>query len=248
MTFTIIVPTIYGQMLVNRHDINQSEALIKTGMAIDCDEIEALGRLIPNGGGVVDVGANVGTYTLRFARAVGSRGWVHAFEPQRPIFHMLAGSVALGGYTNVVCHQLVVGARTGKVELPQFDYSKPLNFGSVEFGPGQMEALDQERKYDPERVEYVPVMPLDSWDYPRLDLLKIDVEGMERAVLDGAIMTLERCRPIVHVEFWKSDREAIRWHLERTGYTVLASDMNFLAIPPERMPESLGTLREIWKS
>src|ERR1700728_65305 len=98
MPFTVLVPTAYGQMLVNRYDVNQTNALFKTGFAVDHAEIALLTQVLQLLGSdltVVDVGANFGTYTLALARCVGARGKVHAFEPQRTIFHMLAGSVAL---------------------------------------------------------------------------------------------------------------------------------------------------------
>ena len=146
--FTIIVPTAYGQMLVNRHDINQTNALVKTGHAVDHTEIVLLTHVMQLLGTdltVLDVGANFGTYTLAFARNVGAHGKVHAFEPQRVLFHMLAGSVALNSLTNVFCHHLAVGDREGSVEIPQFDYSQPLNFGSIEFTAEQHEPLNQLR-------------------------------------------------------------------------------------------------------
>ena len=62
--FTTIVPTVYGQMMLNRYDINQTTALFKTGKAIDHDEIALLTRVLrmlgPNPT-VLDIGANFGT-------------------------------------------------------------------------------------------------------------------------------------------------------------------------------------------
>src|SRR5215472_8442470 len=83
-------------------------------------------RLCGNDLTAIDVGANVGTHALAFARAVGSLGAVHAFEPQRIIFNMLCGSIALNSH----CYNMAVGDRQGSIEIPQFDYSKPLSFGS----------------------------------------------------------------------------------------------------------------------
>jgi hypothetical protein len=137
VSFAAIVPTAYGQMLVNRYDINQTNALFKTGMAIDHGEIKMLAKLLDKGRPdpvVIDVGANFGTYTLAFASYVGPRGRVYAFEPQRLIYYMLAGSVALNSLTNVHCFNVAVGDHEDLIDVPQFDYSKPMNFGSVEFG------------------------------------------------------------------------------------------------------------------
>src|SRR5688500_20103795 len=98
--YTLVVPTHYGQMLVNRHDINQTASLIKRGVAIDHGDISILAAIVhllgPNAV-VADIGANFGAYSLALAPLVGPAGKIHAFEPQRIIFNMLAGSVALNG-------------------------------------------------------------------------------------------------------------------------------------------------------
>jgi FkbM family methyltransferase len=225
-------------MLVNRHDINQTNALFKTGMAIDHAEIVLLSQVLQLLGTdltVLDVGANFGTYTLGLAPFVGLNGKVHAFEPQRIIFNMLAGSIALGPLTNVFCHHLALGDREGILEIPQFNYDQPLNFGSIEFTPEQREPLHQPRGHDPNRFETVPLATLDSFAFPRVDLLKIDAEGMETQVLLGASETLHRCRPVLYLEFLKSDKEALRQHVLALDYAVHENGINFLCIPKEKI-------------
>ena len=234
--FTIIVPTAYGQMLLNRHDINQTNALVKTGLAVDHNDIALLAQLIPLLGTdvtVLDIGANFGVFTLALARCVGPRGKVHAFEPQRVLFHMLAGSVALNSLTNVFCHHLAVGDREGSVEIPQFDYSQPLNFGSIEFTAEQREPLNQQRRHDPARAEYVALSTIDRLALPQVHLMKIDAEGMELQVLIGAAQTLRRCRPVLYLEFLKSDKAALRQFVTGLQYDVHENGINFLCIPAE---------------
>jgi len=234
--FTVIIPTAYGQMLVNRHDINQTNALFKTGIAIDHNEIAMLAQVLQLLGTdltVIDVGANFGTYTLGLAQCVGARGKVHAFEPQRIIFNMLAGSVALNSLTNVFCHHMALGNHEGKLEIPQFDYSQPLNFGSIEFTPEQCEPLNQPRGHDPERVEYVPLTTLDRLDFPKVHLVKIDAEGMELQVVEGATETIRRCRPVLYVEYLKGDKLALRRFISELQYEVHENGINFLCIPAE---------------
>jgi len=234
--FTIVLPTLYGQMLVNRHDINQTDALFKTGMAVDHAEIILLAQILQLLGTdltVIDVGANFGTYTLALARYVGMRGKVHAFEPQRTIFHMLAGSVALNSLTNVICHHLALGECEGRLEIPQFDYSQPLNFGSIEFTAEQGEPLHQPRRHDPLDVDYVPLTTLDRFEFERVHLMKIDAEGMEMRVLEGAAATLRRCRPVLYLEFLKSDKPALHSYVAALDYAIYENGINFLCIPTE---------------
>ena len=236
--FTAIVPTAYGQMMVNRYDINQTMALLTTGKAIDHDEIALLTRVLrmlgPNPT-VLDIGANFGTYSLALAAVVGPSGKVQAFEPQRLIYNLLVGSVALDSLTNVYCHNVALGDREGRVEIPQYDYNRPMNFGSVEFTGEQSEHLAQARGHDPAKAEFVPLTTIDALDFPKADLMKIDVEGMELQVLQGGRQTIGRCRPVLFVEHLKNDREKLRKAILSLDYVVYQKErgMNFLCVPTE---------------
>jgi len=248
--FTIIVPTTYGQMIVNRHDITETNFLFKKGFSLVHSEIVFLTnvlRLCGNNLTVVDVGANVGTHALAFARVVGPQGTVHAFEPQRIIFNMLCGSVALNSITNLYCYNMAVGDRQESIEIPQFDYTQPLNFGSIEFGPRQREVLSQPRRHDPNRVEFVPLTTLDHFAFKRVDLMKIDAEGMELQVLDGAAETIRRCQPVLYVEFVKVDADALRERIVACGdYSVYKNKSNYLCVP-SRLSDQLRALRESYR-
>lgn len=236
--FTVVVPTVYGQMMVNRHDVNQTGALFKTGRAIDHDEIAMLARMLPSLGTgltVLDVGANFGTYSIALSAVAGPAGKVHAFEPQRLIYNLLVGSVALNALTNVYCHNVALGDREGRVEIPQYDYDRPMNFGSIEFGGTQQEALPQAAGHDPSRAEFVTLMTVDRFEFPQVHLMKVDVEGMELQVLRGAAETVRRCRPLLFVEHLKNDREALRRAIAEMDYVVYQKEkgINFLCVPTE---------------
>jgi FkbM family methyltransferase len=243
--FTIVVPTVYGPMLVNRHDINQTNILFKTGHAYDHKEICMLAQLLPALGTdltVLDVGANFGTYTMALARSVGPNGKIHAFEPQRLIFNLLVGSVALNSLTNVYCHNVALGNREDRIEIPQYDYNQPLNFGSVEFTPEQGEPLTQTRGHDPAKTEFVPLTTIDRFEFPQVHLIKIDVEGMELQVLQGSAQTLRRCRPVICAEHTKGSRESIQQEILKYDYTIYPIGMSLLCIPTELNSRIVSTV------
>jgi FkbM family methyltransferase len=173
-------------MLYNRHDVHIGRSLELYGEWAE-SELELLGLFLTAGDLVLDVGANVGTHTVFFARRVGAGGRVHAFEPQRIVFQTLCANVALNSLTNVHAHQAAVGRAAGTARLPPIDYHQAANFGGV--------ALDGVTE-----GESVPVMSLDELDLPRCKLLKMDVEGMELAALEGARSLIERCRPMIYLE------------------------------------------------
>ena len=150
---------------------------------------------------------------------------------------MLAGTMALNGITNVYCHNVALGDSEGRVEIPQFDYNQLLNFGSIEFGERQTEVLSQQRGNDQTKVEYVRLATLDSFNLTSVHLIKIDAEGMEMQVLEGSTQTIQNNRPVMYIEFIKSDREALEKKLAGHGYDVHVNGINLICIPRERSAE-----------
>ncbi len=237
--FAVTVPTAYGPMILHRFDDAQGVPGFRGGLAMAHREIRLLARMLQSCGSntvFIDIGSNVGYFSIALAKVVGPLGKIHAFEPQRIIFNMFAGSVALNALLNVYCYNMALGDHEGKVEIPQFDYFSAMSFGSVEFGPEQREKLAQERRHDPARVEFVPLTTLDRFDSRQVDVLKIDAEGMEMDIFRGAQATIARCRPIIFVEFLKVDKDALKAYLTSLGYTVGdAGGFNYLAFPNERV-------------
>jgi hypothetical protein len=126
--YTIVVPSKYGQMMVNRYDTNQTNALIKTGASLDENEIAILREialLMPPGAVFVDVGANFGFYSLALAQTLkASGGKVIAIEAQRIIYNMVCGSVALNSIENLFVYHLAVGHEVGFIAIPKLDYNQ----------------------------------------------------------------------------------------------------------------------------
>jgi FkbM family methyltransferase len=150
-------------------------------------ELQLLGALLKPGDIALDVGANLGTHAVFFAQKVGPTGAVFAFEPQRVMHQLLSTNATLNGITWLKTFHAAVGAEPGALVVPDIDYASPGNFGGLRLG-----TWDQ--------GETVPVFTLDALGLERCALLKIDVEGMEGAVLDGARQLLNTTRPMVFFE------------------------------------------------
>jgi FkbM family methyltransferase len=178
----------HGLFMYNRNDQFVGRGLDLYGQWCEF-EIQLLRQFIKPGDTVIDAGANIGTHAIAFADLVGPTGRVHAFEPQRRNFHMLAGNVALNALDNVVCHQQAVGDADREIALPPLPPPDvPFNFGALSLS---RVAADGER---------VPLVTLDSLQLSACRLIKIDTEGMEPQVLDGARDLIGRCRPLLYVE------------------------------------------------
>lgn len=186
-----IVVTKYGRMHVIESDAVVSRSLKLYGEWAD-DELLLLKALIVPGMSVLDVGAFIGTHTLAFANFCGSQGAVTSFEPRREIFNVLAANVALNGYDNVKVHNLGLAEKAFELTLETLNLDDGSNFGGLALeGAGMASTVASYQ---------TGVVTLDSLAPERVDLIKLDVEGMEARVLAGAAATLARCRPIVFCE------------------------------------------------
>lgn len=150
-------------------------------------ELQILSQVLSSGNTILDVGANIGTHTVFFATKVGPKGRVISFEPQRLIYQMLCGNVAINALLNVTCVNAVVGASPGEVTIPTLDPHSSMNFG----------ALSVAGHATGERVSRICI---DDLGLEKCDLIKIDAEGMDLDVLDGAHGVISALKPIISVE------------------------------------------------
>ena len=197
-----------GYVLYNANDVYVGQAIERYG---EYGEIEAqvLRQLCRPGAVAVEVGANLGTHTLVLARGVGRSGYVYAFEAQRVVFQALCANLAINSIVNVDARHAAVGAERGWVLIPDIDYTQTGNFGGV-----SVNAFTSGRKVAKVTLD-------DELDAARLDLIKIDVEGMELEVLRGAAALIGRFRPALYVENDRTETsEALIRHLLGLDYRL----------------------------
>ncbi|MGD9535839.1 MAG: FkbM family methyltransferase [Alphaproteobacteria bacterium] len=204
-------PCRHGTMLYLRHDAYVGRSLDLYGEYGE-KEWMVLGQLVRPGDVAVEAGANLGSHTVPLARKVGPKGAVHAFEPQRVVFQIMCANVVINELTNVHAYNAAVGERAGSIEVPPVAYDKGNNFGGL-----SLDGVSNAKIVPGVSGETVPVMTIDALKLERLKLLKIDVEGMERAVLLGARETIARCRPFLYFE---ADREERNYDLISTAFEM----------------------------
>jgi FkbM family methyltransferase len=155
-------------------------------------ELEEARRHARPGSTAIDVGANVGVYTVTLARAVGPAGGVLAFEPFPETVRRLEENVRLNGLANVAVHSKAVAAEPGEVEL---------RLGS---DPGfHSTATVAERRGSGASLRVLATTLDEEWEAagrPPLSFVKIDTEGAEEAVVLGARDLLREQRPVVLAE------------------------------------------------
>jgi FkbM family methyltransferase len=145
--------------------------------------LAALGKYIRPGSAVLDVGAHIGSHTIFYLEAVGPEGMVFAFEPYLPAFTCLRRNCP-----EAKCFAFAIGERDGFCDLQLNPESRAMNrIVDEESGPYQMRRLDTLR----DDLGYLP---------GGISLIKIDVEGYELRVLEGAKRLIEEFRPALCLE------------------------------------------------
>jgi FkbM family methyltransferase len=154
------------------------------------DEKKLLTRLVVPGMQVLDVGANVGLYSLWVAKCAGEKGRVVAFEPVPLLFEGLAESCKRSGLSNIECMNFALGTDDGAALMVERAFNS---------GDGRMSAAGSVA-----REVRVEVRRLDSLLPGRtFDLIKIDVQGYELNVLRGMEKALEGNRQVrILFEYW----------------------------------------------
>lgn len=180
---------------------------------------------VPRGGVAIDVGANLGEWTVPLARRVGPEGRVLAIEPAPRAAMGLAKTLAANALGQAELLQCALGDNDGMAELAvPLVTSARSDTGTARIAPasaGHEIAAVRLRRLD-------SVIAKHGLD--RLDLIKIDVEGHERRVLDGASATLARFRPALVLETGHEgdgDRRAIHDRLGGLGYRILGVLLDF---------------------
>lgn len=206
-----LVKARHGYVLYNRNDMVIGRLIELYGEYFE-GEVDAFRRFVRPGDLVVDVGANIGVHTLALARLVGPRGSVLAFEPQRLVYQTLCANIALNSLDHVQCLHAALDEVPGLLHLLDADPRVENNFGGAELA---MLAGDA-------RAAAVPRLVLDEVLGDRMPrLIKIDVEGMEAAVLRGARQVLARATPVLYVENDRIERSpALLALLEELGYAA----------------------------
>jgi FkbM family methyltransferase len=211
-------------------------------------EIRLLSRLVPVGKNAIDVGSSIGLYARELAKHAPH---VYAFEPN-PSVAAFAGLVAP---SNVQTVNVALSSREGEATLriPINHRCNPSNdLATIE--PRNAGVSDNIVSFA------VPTKRLDDFNFANCGFIKIDVEGHEEAVLDGATSLIEKFRPILMIEL--EDRhnrgtvERVVRRLLRQSYAAFtvsrsklaplgpsgAAGQNFIFIPQESISSLDGLI------
>jgi len=191
------------------------------------DLIESAQQYIKNDSIVLDIGANIGVWSVYMARNKSLK--IHCFEPYVPTYYNLCSNLLINDALNVTAHRCALSDQSdyGK-ELPLFVL--PSNVGATRLGHTNEAFIESKFTTN---LDYLDRM------FPTevVSFIKIDVEGYEEKVLRGGEQLLLRSKPVIYFESWNSKQEiqkSLFSYLEGLNYTIqhISSD-DYKAIPKE---------------
>ena len=174
----------------------------------------AIDQRVRTGMTVVDIGAQSGFYTILLSRLVGSEGKVIAFEPLPANYRLLEENLRLNRIENVLVRREAVADHSGTL-----NFHFPVEEPSLVAGP--ILAEDKTGDFD---VDCVSLDDFVSKRHVRLDLIKMDVEGAETSVIEGALRTIQEFHPVLIVELHNFDasprQHPVASRLQALGYAI----------------------------
>lgn len=229
----------YGRIRILVGDEEMSAA-IRAGALWERRLVEVYTAHVRAGSTAVDVGANIGCHTIILASLVGPRGRVLAYEPQPLLAGLLRANTA-GAAAGIEVRQAAVGesAGTARVSLPDYETSGNPGGWSLAVGSGKEVKRRIVLGDEPEDVDVVRLDDEDAVSSDgAVDLIKIDVEGMELDVLQGGARLLAAHQPAIFLET-RDHRHEIDEFLASIGYCRLEAvgtpaGADFASVPESR--------------
>ena len=204
---------------------------LRKGEIWESRNIPVFEAFIRPGKDVVDVGAYIGSHTIKFAN-LAKPGRVYAFEPQEDIHQILLQNIELNGLGNyVTAYQMALGDQSCNTKMAQRPSEESLKSPELFRTRGASRVtgcLD-----DTDEPFAFEMRTLDSFELDNVGFIKIDVEGAHLLVLKGAEETIKRNKPVMLIEILGGSggrdfthhkatprEEVIQW-LEERGYAAL---------------------------
>lgn len=200
-------------------------------------ETEIVKKIIKEGDNVIDLGANIGYYTLLFSRLVGDKGKVFAFEPEPKNFSVLKRNVELNNYKNVILVQKAVSNTNGTTNL----FISQTNTGghTLFFNNNKLTKTS------------TPIQTIRLDDYFKdqkipISFIKMDIQGSEGLAVDGMKKLLSKNHKLnLFTEFWKYGLN--NSEIKSNAFLETLSSLGFLPFIIDEKKESLEqtTIKEL---
>jgi len=198
----------YGELFFFRNDDPIGSCVHHFGEWAQ-QEMDLFDTILTETSNVLDVGANIGTHSLYFSKKC-RRGAIIAIEPQLYIYEILCMNMVFNGCFNVLPVNAACGSKRDQMRMVNID---PFHGEKVNYGMFKVNS-------DTEAGIKTNMIPLDEYSYlDRFHMIKMDVEGYESTVLEGAKKLLKQHKPILYIEFNnKEGDDALLEQLNKLDY------------------------------
>ena len=235
----VLVACDHGLMIINRFDsdpqqpdVGQGQFILDHGNASSVEGYTTFQRLEGVKDPVIlDVGANIGTYATIVSRLCPTAK-VYCFEPQRLVFQMLCGNLAINNLENCYAYPIALGDQDEWIEIDEPEYNQQGSFGSFSI----IKDVIKTRSFKKTLTEKLTLDRfIERYQVPKVDFIKIDVEGMDVEVLKGATNVLEQFNPSMLIEYSDGKTSIMKEIVEYLGedkYSFMINGgNNVLAVP-----------------
>ena len=148
---------------------------------------------------VFDIGSHVGLFTIPISKKIGYEGKVFSFEPQKMLYYLQCGNLALNDIKNVEVFNAGMGKIQTEVLVDEINYSEVGNFGG--FGLGENYNYSEFIKINKGNKTKVQIKNLDLFeDIKKCNLIKLEAELLEKQILEGGLKFIKKFRPIIICE------------------------------------------------
>lgn len=178
------------------------------------DETKLLTSLVAKNATILDVGANIGYYSIMLAKHA-SVGMVYSFEPSSREHDLLLKNISINALQNIKPFKQALGAKVGTEKL----FIDELNYGA-----NSLLETSHTRQFEQVNVSTIDEI-IQREGATTVNLIKIDVEGWEYEVLKGAQKVIEQFRPLIFFESWKSYKQ--KYSTEMTPELYFLSGLSY---------------------
>jgi FkbM family methyltransferase len=167
--------------------IHARQHVVGKPQGFESETLKRYAAMLKTGDTVLDIGANVGVFSLLGSSLVGEKGHIYAFEPSQKTFNALTENLSINGIKNVHPQRLALSNTEGVIYLGNVA-NDALNF------------IDKNNQ----KGEAVDMITLDKWlafnNIQKVDFIKIDIEGAEKLCFEGASDMLKKTPPTIIME------------------------------------------------
>jgi len=208
-----------NKMYLNMEDNGVSPGLLNKGV-YEPFQTAIFQKLLVKNMTVVNIGANIGYYTLIAAHAVGPNGRVYAFEPEPTNYKILVKNIEVNAYKNVIPIQAAVSDKQGTLKL----FLDKFNFGGPSLAEQNVSIKNGYIEVETDSLDNF----IEKYDKAlQVDLIQMDAQGSEGLILHGALNILLNNNLRIIMEFWpyglsnmKTDALGLLRRIESYGFKI----------------------------